>query len=165
MEPTENGSADDLVRRLREKARVLYEGAVVPHHSCGIALAATFGLPTRPYQALRKGGITGEGLCGAVMAGQLVLGELLGDPDPTGPVTPALREAMAAYLAAVRARLDRRRSATLVCNDLTGQFADFGSAERLGFCTGVVETVAAALAEVLLAQGVRIDPTPVSSLK
>jgi hypothetical protein len=154
---------DELVRRLREKARVLYFGEEVPHHSCGIAVARTFGLPTRPYQALRKGGITGEGLCGAVMAGQLVLGELLGDPDPTGAVTPALREAMSSYLQAVRARVDRRRSATLACNDLTGQFADFGSGERLAFCTDIVETVAGALAEVLAAQGVKVEPTPVRS--
>lgn len=151
----------DVVARVREKARTLYLGEVVPHHSCGIAVAATFSLPTRPYQALRKGGITGEGLCGAVMAGQLVLGELLGDPDPTGAVTPALRSAMTDYLAAVRARVARRASPTLACNDLTGQFADFGSRERLSFCTDIVETVAGALAEVLAAHGVHVAPTPV----
>jgi len=150
-----------VVDRVREKARVLYWGKEVPHHSCGIAVAETFSLPTRPYQALRKGGITGEGLCGAVMAGQLVLGELLGDPDPTGAVTPALREAMTAYLAAVRARVDRRESPTFVCNDLTGQFPDFGSEERLSFCTGIVVTVAEAVAEVLAAHGVAVHPTPV----
>jgi len=156
-----DAGSDELVRRLREKARVLYFGKEVPHHSCGIAVAQTFGLPTRPYQALRKGGITGEGLCGAVLAGQLVLGELLGDPDPTGAVTPALREAMSSYLQAVRTRVDRRRAASLACNDLTGQFPDFGSEERLSFCTGIVETVAGALAEVLAAHGVKVDPAPV----
>jgi hypothetical protein len=151
----------DVVARVREKARVLYEGKDVPHHSCGIALAETFSLPTRPYQALRKGGITGEGLCGAVLAGQLVLGELLGDPDPTGQVTPALREAMGQYLAAVRARVNRGKSATLVCNDLTGQFAEFGSGKRLSFCTDIVVTVAESVAEVLAAHGRPVDPTPV----
>jgi len=151
----------DVVHRVREKARVLYEGKDVPHHSCGIALAETFSLPTRPYQALRKGGITGEGLCGAVMAGQLVLGELLGDPDPTGQVTPALREAMGQYLATVRARVNRGKSATLVCNDLTGQFAEFGSGQRLSFCTDIVVTVAEAVAQVLAAHGRPVDPTPV----
>jgi hypothetical protein len=161
MEHGNDATSADLTSRIREKARTLYLGDVVPHHSCGIAIATTFSLPTRPYQALRKGGITGEGLCGAVMAGQLVLGELLGDPDPTGAVTPALREAMTSYLQAVRARVDRRRSATLACNDLTGQFADFGSRERLSFCTDIVETVAGALAEVLAAHGVKVDPAPV----
>lgn len=157
-------SQDDLAARVRARARILYEGKEVPHHSCGIAVATVFGLPSRPYQSLRKGGITGEGLCGAVMAGQLVLGELLGDPDPTGPVTPALREAMGEYLAAVRARIDRRRSATLACNDLTGQFADFGSAERLSFCTDIVETVAGALAEVLERHGAPLyGEPPISS--
>lgn len=94
------------------------------------------------------------------MAGQLVLGELLGDPDPTGLVTPALREAMGEYLAAVRARVERGRSATLACNDLTGQFADFSSPERLSFCTDIVGTVAAALAEVLERHGVRLYGEP-----
>ena len=58
----------------RQKAFTLYEGKTVPHRSCGIALAETFGLGTAPYQALRKGGITGAGECGAIKAGELVLG-------------------------------------------------------------------------------------------
>ena len=41
-----------------EKAHILYEGKRVPHHSCGICIAATFDLPTRPFQSLRKGGVT-----------------------------------------------------------------------------------------------------------
>src|SRR5512143_171045 len=81
----------------RAKAFVLYEGVRTPHRSCGICLAETFGLPTRPYQALRRGGITGAGECGAIKAGELVLGELLGDADPTGPVTEALRRAAVRY--------------------------------------------------------------------
>jgi hypothetical protein len=153
---------DELVRRIREKARVLYWGKEVPHRSCGIAIAETFGLPTRPYQALRKGGIDGEGTCGAIVAGQLVLGELLGDPDPTGAVTPALRSAMDAYVAAVRVRVRRGESATLVCNDLTGQFPVFPSDERLAFCTDIVVVVAGALAEVLALHGVRVEPTQIA---
>src|SRR5215475_2202446 len=88
------------VAAARQKAYVLYEGVQTPHRSCGIALAETFGLPTPAYQALRRGGITGKGDCGAIRAGEQVLGELLGDPDPTGAVTPALREAVAWYQAA-----------------------------------------------------------------
>src|SRR5687768_2277061 len=87
----------ELIARAREKAYVLYEGKQVPHRSCGIALAETWGLPSRPYQSLRRGGITGEGECGAVKAGELILGELLGDPDPAGPVTDRLRGAMRWY--------------------------------------------------------------------
>src|SRR5437763_1805641 len=87
----------ELIAAARERARLLYEGREVQHRSCGIALAETFGLPSRPYQALRRGGITGEGECGAVKAGELVLGELLGDPAPTGLVTPKLRQAMVRY--------------------------------------------------------------------
>src|SRR5499433_3879331 len=81
----------------RDKAFVLYEGVRTPHRSCGIALAETFGLPTPAYQALRRGGITGEGACGAIRAGEQVLGELLGDPDPTGAVTAPLRAAITWY--------------------------------------------------------------------
>jgi len=81
------------VAAARDKAFVLYEGVRTPHRSCGIALAETFGLATPAYQALRRGGITGQGACGAIRAGEQVLGELLGDPDPIGAVTPALRAA------------------------------------------------------------------------
>ena len=77
----------DYVARARTTAHTLYEGVRVAHRSCGIALAETFGLATAPYQALRRGGITGAGTCGALRAGEHVLGELLGDPDPTGAVT------------------------------------------------------------------------------
>src|SRR5258706_7630061 len=89
----------------RDKAFILYEGVRTPHRSCGIALAETFGLPTPAYQALRRGGITGKGDCGAIRAGEQVLGELLGDPDPIGVVTPALRAAVTWYQAAWPARL------------------------------------------------------------
>src|SRR5213592_3068372 len=89
----------------RDKAFVLYEGVRTPHRSCGIALAETFGLPTPAYQALRRGGITGKGDCGAIRAGEQVLGELLGDPDPGGAVTPALRAAVTWYRDAWLARI------------------------------------------------------------
>src|SRR6476660_5931062 len=85
------------VTAARDKAFVLYEGVKVAHRSCGIALAETFGLPTPAYQSLRRGGITGKGACGAIRAGEQVLGELLGDPSPTGAVTPALRDAVSWY--------------------------------------------------------------------
>src|SRR3982750_511947 len=87
----EERSYVDAARRV---AFTLYEGVRTPHRSCGIALAETFNVPSRPYQALRKGGITGKGDCGAIRAGEQVLGELLGDPDPTGQVTPGLRAAV-----------------------------------------------------------------------
>jgi hypothetical protein len=148
---------DEIVAALRERARFLYDGKGTPHRSCGIAIAEAFGRPTAPYQALRRGGITGQGTCGAVVAGQLVLGELLGDPDPTGPVTPALRAAMVDYLAEIERRLDRP---SLVCNDLVRAFGEFQSPERHAHCTDLEATVAEALAEVLLRAGVRLDPGP-----
>src|SRR3954471_24111920 len=82
------------VTAARDKAFTLYEGVRVPHRSCGIAIAETFNLPSRSYQSLRRGGITGKGACGAIRAGEQVLGELLGDPDPGGAVTAELRAAI-----------------------------------------------------------------------
>ncbi len=147
-------SSNDPVAALREKARVLYEGKEVRHRSCGIALAETFGVPSRPYQALRKGGLTGEGPCGAVQAGRLVLGELLGDPDPAGPVTPALREAMARYEARLAARLPA--AARAPCNALTAPFESFASPERAAFCTVLAAAVAEAVAETLAEAGLEL---------
>src|SRR5215475_9857715 len=112
------------VAAARDKAFVLYEGVRTPHRSCGIALAETFGLATRPYQSLRRGGITGQGACGAIRAGEQVLGELLGDPDPTGAVTATLRTAITWYQAQA-AQIDRGGAPDIVCNNLTRRFGDF----------------------------------------
>ncbi len=138
------------VERARHTAFVFYEGVRVPHRSCGIALAETFSLPTRPYQALRKGGITGEGACGAIRAGEQVLGELVGDPDPTGMVTPALREAVVWYQRAWPRRVDRGDSPDIVCNNLVRRHGDFMGPARKSFCTTLASEVAALTAEALV---------------
>lgn len=138
----------------RATAFTLYEGKVTPHRSCGIALAETFGLPTPAYQALRRGGITGEGACGAIRAGEQVLGELLGDPSPTGPVTPGLRAAVTWYQAAWR---QRRFPASvggaapdITCNTLTRPRGEFTGPARAAFCTDLAADVAALTAEALV---------------
>src|SRR5688572_26008279 len=87
------------IEAARAKAHRLYDGVPVAHRSCGIAIAETFGLPTPAYQSLRRGGIAGAGTCGALRAGEQMLGELLGDPDPAGAVTDALRAAITWYQA------------------------------------------------------------------
>jgi hypothetical protein len=145
------------VAAARARAFLLYEGRHTPHRSCGIALAETFALPTLSYQALRRGGITGEGTCGAVLAGQLVLGEILGDPEPTGPVTPELREAVARYRATIRGRLDHAPDTS--CNDRTAGHGPFPGVLRHGYCTALAADVAAAVAEVLWDLG-RARPHP-----
>ena len=132
----------------RDKAFVLYEGVKTPHRSCGIALAETFALATRPYQALRRGGITGKGACGAIRAGEQVLGELLGDPDPAGAVTPALRSAIAWYQDAWLARL-RGGNPDIVCDHLVRPHGDFAGPARKAFCTNIAADVAALTAEAL----------------
>lgn len=146
---------------VRSKAFVLYEGAATPHRSCGIALAETFGRPTAPYQSLRRGGITGQGTCGAVVAGQLLLGEFLGDPDPTGKVTPALRAAMTRYLERALAELDRGPSPDLVCDHMTAPHGEFMGDARHRFCTRVVAQVAQLVDETLREHGIEHRPTPV----
>jgi len=136
------------VTAARDKAFVLYEGVRVPHRSCGIAIAETFGLPTRPYQALRRGGITGKGPCGAIRAGEHVLGELLGDPDPVGAVTPELRAAITWFQDAWLAQL-RGGNADIVCDHLVRPHGEFAGAARKAFCTNLAADVAALTAEAL----------------
>ncbi len=150
-----------MVQAVRERARVLFEGKQAAQRSCGIALAEAFGLPTRSYQALRRGFITGAGPCGAVTAGQLILGEYLGYADPAAPVSLQLKEASERYQREVFKRLDRGGSATLTCNDLTRRFSLLQEEELAAFCAGVVATVAEVVAEVLIAGGVTLDATPV----
>lgn len=155
-----------VVAAARDKAYVLYEGTRVPHRSCGIALAETFGVRSRSYQALRRGGITGEGDCGAIRAGELVLGELLGDPDPTGAVTDTLREAIAWYQAAWRARIDRGPSPDIVCNNLVRPLGDFRGPARALFCTNLAAQVAELVAEALLRfapRGFELRITPIAT--
>lgn len=164
LSPEEKAS----VKAAREKAFILYEGKRVPHRSCGIALAETFNLPTRPYQSLRRGGITGEGECGAIKAGELILGEYLGDPDPAGKVTPALREAAAIYRRQWQLRVDRGKggaSGSIVCNVLTAPLGDFQGQERQAFCTNIAATVAEIVAETLIRFGVSFEITPIPDLE
>ena len=157
-----------LIQAARDKAFVLYEGLRVPHRSCGIALAETFNLPTRPYQSLRRGGITGEGDCGAIRAGELVLGELLGDPDPTGGVTPELRSAASFYRAQWQQRVDRGpggASGSIVCNVLTAPYGDFRGEDRQRFCTTIAAQVAEIVAETLVRFGRHFEVTPIQDLR
>jgi hypothetical protein len=153
-ESTRAGSAPltadeaSYVAAARDKAFVLYEGVRVPHRSCGIAIAETFGLPTRSYQSLRRGGITGKGDCGAIRAGEQVLGELLGDPDPGGAVTPELRAAIIWYQEAWLARL-RGNQPDIICDHLVRPHGDFAGPARKAFCTNLAADVAALTAEAV----------------
>ena len=148
----------DYARQARERAFFLYEGKDTPHRSCGIALAETFGLPTPSYQALRRGGLTGHGTCGAVLSGTLVLGELLGDPDPTGPPSPLLKEAIPRYRAAIALKVEH--SPDTACNDRLSRFSDFGGPERKNYCTTLASIVAETVAEVLWDLGQPRDIPP-----
>lgn len=149
------------VAAARAKAFVLYEGVRVPHRSCGIAIAETFGLPTRPYQALRRGGITGKGPCGAIRAGEHVLGELLGDPDPSGAVTPELRGAIAWFQDEWLVRL-RHGEPDIVCDHLVRPHGEFAGPARKAFCTNLAADVAALTAEALVRFGAARPPiTPI----
>lgn len=163
MNPTDAASSTDtkldldvLVERAAHYTYIIYEGKETPHRSCGISIAETFRRPTPPYQALRKGGLTGEGQCGAIKGGELVLGEIFGDPDPTGAVTDQLRRAILRYRELWQERVNKGSASTIICNDLTGQFESFASPERHQFCTELASTVSACVATVLLEEG--LDP-------
>lgn len=144
----------------RARADALYAGERTPHRSCGIALAETFGLPTPSYQALRRGGLTGLGPCGAIAAGVLVLGELLGDPSPSGPPTPALKDAVPRYRAAIVEKLGG--PVELSCDARTARFPTFSSAERHAACTSLAAVVAETVAETLWDVGAprELPPAP-----
>lgn len=120
--PRKELSAEErrLVDAAAEKTFILYEGRLTPHRSCGIALAETFGVPWRPYQSLRRGGVTGAGECGAIKAGELILGEFFGDAAPTGAVTPVLREALVEYQRRVKERVSKGASPDYTCNNPDG---------------------------------------------
>lgn len=158
-EPALDATDAAYVEAARACAHTLYEGVRTPHRSCGIAIAETFGLATAPYQALRRGGITGTGPCGAIRAGEHVLGELLGDPSPTGAVTPALRAAMIWYQAAA-ATIDRGGSPDIVCNNLVRALGEFTGPRRAAFCTSLAAQVAALTAEALCRFGTARPPAP-----
>ncbi|MGE5184834.1 MAG: hypothetical protein ACM31C_22335 [Acidobacteriota bacterium] len=160
-------SADEAayIAAARDKAFVLYEGVRTPHRSCGIAIAETFALPTPAYQSLRRGGITGKGACGAIRAGEQVLGELLGDPDPTGAVTPELRAAVGWFQDAWLARL-RGGNPDIVCDHLVRPLGEFTGPARKAFCTNLAADVAALAAEALcrFAPDRRPPITPIQGL-
>lgn len=145
---------ETLIKNARDRTHLLYDGVEVAHRSCGIAIAETYGHATAPYQALRKGGITGEGECGAIRGGTLLLGEVFGDPSPTGGVTDVLRAAIARYNVLWQEAVDRGVvTDSIVCNDLTGQFESFQSSERHAFCTDIASTVSECVARVILEFG------------
>ena len=159
-----------LVAAARQKAFTLYEGKSTPHRSCGIALAETFNLATRPYQSLRRGGLTGEGECGAIKAGELVLGEYLGDPNPSGPPTAVLREAARLYRNEWTRRVNRgcgssvtpQQTVDIICNRLTAPLGDFQGPERQRFCTNIAADVAEIVAEILLRAGCALEISPIT---
>ena len=139
-----------LIEQARLKAHILYEGKQTEHRSCGVCLAETFDLPWRPYQALRRGGITGEGACGAIRAGEMILGELLGPDGPGDPVSDRLKGGITYYQRKWNEIQDREGWRDTICNTLTAPFADFQSPARAGFCTSMASRAAALVAETLI---------------
>jgi hypothetical protein len=154
---------DPRIEEARRKAYILYEGVETPHRSCGISLAETFGLPTAAYQSFRKGGILGNLPCGSIQAGLAILGQLLGDPDPTGAVTAELRAAAEDYERRWRVTLfPEQADPDIICNHLTGPLGDFDGDPRKSFCTHLTATVAALVAEVALRHGADFSIHPIA---
>jgi hypothetical protein len=159
LTPEERRLIDDA----RAKAHVLYEGKDTPHRSCGVCLAETFGLPWRPYQALRRGGITGEGACGAIRAGEMILGDLLGPQGPADPVSDRLKDAIRFYQAKWKERQTAAGWRDTICNTLVSPFPNFQSSERAGFCTSMAADAAELVAETLVRSGYPFQIEPISS--
>jgi hypothetical protein len=143
----------ERIQAARTKADILYEGKRTPHRSCGVCLAETFGLPWQPYQALRRGGITGEGSCGAIRAGELILGELLGPEGPTDPPGEKLRAGIIYYQERWKEIQQAAGWSDTVCNTLTRPLGDFHGERRASFCTRMAADAAELVAETL----VRLD--------
>lgn len=150
----------DLIQRARAKAHLLYEGKVTPHRSCGVCLAETFGVPWSAYQALRRGGITGEGTCGAIRAGEMILGELLGPDRPEDPVSEELKDAIRFYQSRWKERQAAAGWTDTICNTLTAPFGDFKSPARAGFCTSMAADAAELVAETLVRIGKPFEIEP-----
>lgn len=155
----------EQVEQARIAARLRYAGEVMAHRSCGVALAETFGCGIRPYTALRRGGLTGEHDCGAMRAGEMVLAELLGSDDPGAAIPPGLQAAITEFRRRCREQYGQAGSCRMTCNDLTEPFVEFHDSPRKRFCTELVETVAAHVAELVLEHGaeVRVIPAEGSS--
>ena len=151
-----------LLESARLRAATLYRGEEIPHHSCGAALAVTFGVSAGPYQSLRRGGITGRRFCGSILGGELLLGELLGDEDATAAVRAELRAAMEWYQEQVPLRFERGESADYVCNHLTAPLGDFMGKRRKQFCTQLTGEVAALTLEAILRFAPQLSPRFVS---
>jgi hypothetical protein len=151
----------ETIEAIREKARVLFEGKDVPHRNCGAALAEAFDRDPRPYQALRRGGVTGENECGAIVAGRLLLGEILGYPDPTAPTSLALRDAIQRYRVEVAKRVHKGGAGTMICDDLVKRFPIYHADERVAFCAGIIATIAEIVAEIVFALGGTLEVTPI----
>lgn len=137
------------------RARLLYDGSQVAHRSCGVAIAETFGAERRPYVGLRRGGLDGQGTCGAIGAGVLLLGEVFGADDPASPSTPALVAAVERYHALWRERTGLG-GRSVICNDLTAPLGPFQGPARHGFCTDLAATVAGCVAQVLVESGAEV---------
>lgn len=151
----------EIVRRAREKAFVLYEGKQVAHRSCGICLAETFGVPWRAYEALRRGGLTGEGTCGAIRAGEMVLGDLLGPAGPSDPPTEAMREAFRFYQDRWKEIQAKAGWKDTVCNNLVAPHGDFKGPARAGFCTNMAADAAELVAEAMVRAGREFEITAI----
>jgi hypothetical protein len=80
----------------------------------------------------------------------MLLGELLGDADPTAAVTDELRAAMDWYQQQIPPRFDRGESADYVCNHLTAPLGEFMGQKRKQFCTNLTGEVAALTLEAIL---------------
>jgi hypothetical protein len=142
--------SDPLVERLSARARDLYSGQHLVARTSGVAIAETFGRRVSPYHGLARGGIAGEGECGAIVAGRLVIAEFLAGPDPKGILEGDLGVALRRYQHDIEHRIQGRGSPDYICSSLVAPYDGYDDPARVPFCTAVVAEVARIVAAILL---------------
>ena len=84
----------------------------------------------------------------------MVLGEYLGDPNPTGAMTDALKNGMAHYRRLL-AEAGLAPLAIITCDHLVQNYPDFMGDDRKAFCADLVVKVTEMVEQVLEEQGVQ----------
>ena len=143
-------SAQQLIEQLVQRAHDLYCGERLTKRASGVAIAETFGRRVTAYHGLSHGGFNGDGECGAIIAGRLVLAEFLGNSDPKEIKEGILVEAVLRYQQQIARRVQGRGSTDFVCSSLIAAYDDYSDPERLHFCCRLVSEVSRILAEILI---------------
>ncbi len=94
-------------------------------------------------------------ICGAVTGAVMALGLIYGRREPMSPEAPVLKTEVYPEFAALFQDLEAR-CGSVMCSELTRDFADFGSIERRRHCAGIVSAcVDIAAAQIAASEGAK----------